>query len=414
MMKLKRMLIGTCCIAFMFSCNTFAFADESLNVELDAPQIVSVETDYISFSDYLEKYGEENVIEGFNEGEAKNQAQILSIGSDRAAAPAAQNKDNTVPNDLYLSLAEGKFLGLDIIGVSDLPPDDLRFSIRLKDDSAPSTPNLTESPKNPVPAAARANNKDSYTNYDVYYSDYKPGSTDLGQAYEPLAGSYFYKYSYAFDNNYLCSTKVRFSNTQLKCGSQQNIMYTYVAAKSAGQTLDFGLMANPSDSTRNKGMYAFINNGTGYWEVEGYPKVSAPSYGNNMMTLENKEVEIRLSIGNKSAEMYMGVNGSMIYYKTLGADIVPYLISGQTNVPLTFIQAMSCVGLPDGSNTNITSESYFKNVRFSNSTLYSTTLGTRAFTTYGPATYYLFACKPSKMSFNYGSNYETCSINYIK
>lgn len=62
---------------------------------------------YISVDDYIAKYGRENVIEGFNRAKAIN--------------------------DLFLSLEEGKFLGLDIIGVSDLSPEDTKLSAKVKD-----------------------------------------------------------------------------------------------------------------------------------------------------------------------------------------------------------------------------------------------------------------------------------------
>lgn len=37
------------------------------------------------------------------------------------------------PNDLYLSVTDGEFLGMDIIGISDLAPDDTRLSIQVRD-----------------------------------------------------------------------------------------------------------------------------------------------------------------------------------------------------------------------------------------------------------------------------------------
>lgn len=126
-----------------------------------------------------------------------------------------------------------------------------------------------------------------------------------------------------------------------------------------------------------------------------------------MMTLENKTVTIRLSIGNGTAEMYMESNGSYIYYKVINMSS---LISGGST-PLTFIQAMSCVEA-NNANTSLTSGSHFKNVKFSNNRLYSFTNGTRNFPTFGSATYYLFACKPSAIDFSYGTNSETISIEY--
>ena len=387
----------------------------STNTELapNAAQMHLTETEYISVSEYLAKYGEENVIKGFNEAEAQNKAMLL--GTDYVSDVADINTVSDEPNDLFLSLQEGKFLGLEILGVSDLPPDDIRLSVKVSDNGFSESQNnqmVTEKNSATTSSLLRASNqKKSYANYDVYYSDNEPNnSTDLiGGAYESNKGSYIYKYSYAYDNNYMCTTQVQFLNTELKCGTQSNNMYTYVAAKSNQQTLDFGLMANPSAYNRNAGMYACYNLGNGAFDVETYPKVQAEEYGNNMMELEDKTVEIRLSIGNGTAEMYMESNGSCIYYKTIN---VSSLISGSSS-PLTFLQAMSCVATPDSVNTSITSGAYFKNVRFNNSKLYSYDSGSaRTFLTYGPYTYYMFVAKPSKVSVNYGSNYELFSINY--
>mgnify|MGYP006956023566 CR=1 FL=1 len=370
---------------------------------------------YISVDEYLEKYGTINVIKGFNKAETEHKVNVLKTANEDEKASLMNDVDtfSAEPNDLYLSITEGEFLGLDIVGISDLAPDDTRLSIQVRDNGVSNIQNklvAAENTDEKTMSTRAANQIRNYTNYRVYFSDNEPNnSTDLlGGAYEPKAGTYMYKYSYAYANNYLCSTEVQFSNTQLKCGTESNNMYTYIAAKSNQQTLDFGLMANPAASNRNKGLYACYNPSGGVFNVEAYPKVQATSYGNNMMTLENKTVTIRLSIGNGTAEMYMESNGSCIYYKTINMSS---LISGGST-PLTFIQAMSCVK-SDGSNTSLTSGSYFKNVRFNNTSLYSfDSSSARSFSTYGPNTYYTFIAKPSKMSFSYGSNYESMSIIY--
>lgn len=410
-MRKSKLFITSGLIAVMAlsSVNVFATGNESAPaIAPNAAQMHSTESDYISVDEYMAKYGRDNVIEGFNKAEAINDAVLNGNTSDISTASIVAPDDNE-PNDLFLSLEEGKFLGLEIIGVSDLSPDDTKFSVKVKDNGFSENHNnlpTEDSTASRSAVAQAANRKVSYANYDVYYSDNLPGTSDLNAAYEPKSGSYIYKYSYAYDNNYLCSAEVQFSNTKLKCGTQNNNMYTYIAAKSSSQTLDFGLMANPSASNRNKGMYACYNTG-GSFVVEAYPKVSA-TVSNNVMTLENKTVEIRLSIGNGTAEMYMGVNGSCIYYKTINMSS---LVSG-TSAPLTFIQAMSCVEA-NGNNTSLTSGSYFTNVRFNNAKLYSyDSSSARSFSTYGPYTYYLFAAKPSKISFGYGSTYESISISY--
>lgn len=419
-MNFKKIIAGASCVAILLSSNIITFA-ETANTAIGAPplasnsaQMLSPKTEYISIDDYFAKYGEENIIAGFNEAEAAHAALLNNESSESVNAIQNDAIDNE-PNDVYLSLKEGKFLGLDIIDVSDLPPDDIRFSVRLKDDSFSERHNIanaTTQPENNNAVARAGNQKKSYAFFDVYYSDNEPLlDGDLyGGAYEPTSGTYMYKFSYAYDNNYLCSTNVQFSNTQLKCGSQQNNMYTYIAAKPGKETLDFGLMANPSADNRNKGMYACYNPGKGVLEVETYPKVQATSYGNNAMTLENKTVTIRLSVGNGTVEMYMESNGSCIYYKV---ENMPGFISG-SGKQLTFLQAMSCVE-HEGKTTNLTSGAYFKNVRFSNTQLYSYDSSfPRSFSTYGPYTYYTFIANPSKMTFvsDSSSNYESMSINY--
>ena len=175
-------------------------------------------------------------------------------------------------------------------------------------------------------------------------------------------------------------------------------------------------MACASATSRNKGMYAFYNNGSGQINVEAYPKVMATSYGNNMMTLENKTVTIRLSVGDASkpgeVEMYMESGGSCIYYNIVNDSYTSSLVSGNANKALTFLEGVSCVEA-NGNNTSLTSGSYYKNIKLKNSKLYSfNSSAAKSFGVYGPNTYYTFVCKPSKLSLTYGSTYENISINY--
>lgn len=397
--------------------------DSEINEKVRSSVYVeNITPNYISVDEYLAKYGAINVIRGFNKAEIAHKVNVLKTAneSERASLQNDIAMFSSEPNDLYLSITDGKFLGKDIIGISDLPPDDTRLSVKIRSDDSNNNQNImmtNEKQNDNIAVANATTTKKSYDNYDVYYSDSEPDNeTDLlGGAYEPKAGTYMYKYSYSHHNNYLCSTNVQFSNTQLKCGTQQNCMYAYVAAKSNQRTFDFGLMANPADSTRNQGLYAFFNPGDNSGiNVEGYPKVQATSYGSNMMTLENKTVTIRLSVGNGTVEMYMEMDGNCIYYKT---EVSESLISG-SSMPLTFVQAMTCVERNE-NDTSLTSGSYFKNVRFYNTCLYSfESSNARPFSAYGQYTYYTFIAKPSKMTFNYdntytgSNNYESMSISY--
>lgn len=401
--------------------NTSVLALEKVDMTPVIGQMKSGNPSYISISEYFQKYGEENIIQGFNMAEIKNEILVLNAGNKEAVAKV-QNKKSNEPNDVFLSLKEGKFLGMEILKVSDLPPDDIHFSVALKADEhfMPSIiPTTTMEEQSPL--ATAKNSILEKPNYTVYYSNYKPTEKDFETSYEPTSGSYVYKYSLSWQSNYLCSVNVTFNNTQLKCGTQSNNMYTYVNAMSNSQAIDFGLMANPSSSFRNKGMYAcYYPKGSKTVYVETSPKVAATSYGNDKMTLENKTVSIKLSVGsNKSTsikpgevEMYIGVNGTCIYYKVLDDDLISNLVSGVSGTPLTFLQAMSCLE-KDNNDTKLTSGSYFKNVTFSDAMLYSyESSSARRFSTYGAYTYYVFECKPSKVDFNYGNDYEAISINY--
>lgn len=399
-MKFKRLTSSMCCMTMLMSLAPATFARSIRTNANEGNIVVSTESNYISFDEYLEKYGEQDVVAGFDKAET----EITGQNNSSIATASVDDEGKS----LFECLQDGEFLGMEVQGVSDISPDNHNFTIKLKDKGYTPTANINVLGE-PIPTSTNAQTIKPYTNYSVYYSDNQPGTTDLNNAYEPLSGSYIYKYSYAFEGNYLCSTDVTFNNTKLRCGTQDNNMYVYVAAKSSQQTLDFGLMANPAASNRNQGLYACYNPGDGSFYVEAYPKVNATSYStsNKTMTLENKTVTIRLSIGTGTAEMYMESGGECIFYKVIDMST---LISG-TSAALTFIQAMSCVEA-NNANTSLTSGSYFRNVKFSNNKLYSYTNGTRNFPTFGSATYYLFACKPSAIDFSYGTNTETISIEY--
>ena len=378
-MKFKKTISGIYCLTLLISITSISYAKSTDNTT-DKNNVIATELNYISFDEYLEKYGGQNVVAGFDKAET----EITGQSNSNTATASVDDEGKS----LFECLQDGEFLGMEVQGVSDISPDNHNFTIKLKDKGYTPTANINVLDE-PIPTSTNAQTIKPYTNYIVYYSDNQPGTTDLNNAYEPLSGSYIYKYSYAFEGNYLCSTDVTFNNTKLRCGTQDNNMYVYVAAKSSQQTLDFGLMANPAASNRNQGLYACYNPGDGSFYVEAYPKVNATSYStsNKTMTLENKTVTIRLSIGTGTAEMYMESGGECIFYKVIDMST---LISG-TSAALTFIQAMSCVEA-NNANTSLTSGSYFRNVKFSNNKLYSYTNGTRNFPTFGSATYYLFAC----------------------
>lgn len=382
--------------------------------------------EYISVDEYIKKYGgEDNVNKAFNQAEVQHEAMLLKAEGkeEKAAALLNEKSTNNGESDLLLSLKEGKFLGLEIESISDLHPTNTNLSIRVKGETIPeaSMINPTELTSDKA-NATRANSTTNGTHsdgsaYRILYSDYCPSYSDINnQLYEPESGSYFYKYGYSWKGDYRCTADVTFNNnTKLYCGSQSVNMYVFIgattssAAVGGAHNIDFGFMANPSASNRNKGLYAVRNIDRGStFDVEAYPKVNISGTSTNPMSLESKTVKMQLTIdtlGNVETVMY--VNGSMIYYKT---QSVTGFVSGN-NASLTFFEAMSCVDA-NGVNTNPTSGSYFKNVNFSNTKLYSYNDGERAFGTYGDDTYCVYICKPADITYSYGTNSESVSIIY--
>lgn len=386
--------------------------------------------DYISIDEYIEKYGGENAINrAFNEGEKKNKAMLLSAAGkeQQAAALLSENKtaDNTT-NDLLLSIKSGEFLGMEILSISDLPPDDINLSVRVNREgaltpavmeSAISNTNISPSTITPRANLVKNGTHSDGSAYTIYYSSQYPSDTDINNTlYEPESGSYFYKYGYSWKGDYRCTAELTFENTELHRGTQEIVGYAFIGATTdnnavgGAHSVDFGLMANPSDSYRNDGLYAFWTFRGIPTNVDMYPKVliDEDASTSNTMVLEDKTIKLQLTIdtlGNVETVMYEG--SSMICYKT---ENVTGFVSGN-NESLSFFEAMSCVD-KEGANTYPDSGAHFTNVLFSDTKLYSYNSGERAFGTYGDNTYCVYICKPNNISYTNGSNSEMVSIIY--
>ena len=153
----------------------------------------NVAPNYISVDEYLEKYGTTNVIKGFNKAEIDHKVNVLKTANEAEKASLNNNVDlfSAEPNDLYTSIIEGEFLGLDIIGISDLAPDDTRLSIQVRDNKAVNAQNNSITSENILERTASTlatNQVKNYTNYRVYFSDNEPDNTNdlLGGAYEHI------------------------------------------------------------------------------------------------------------------------------------------------------------------------------------------------------------------------------------
>ncbi len=406
------LLAGILSIAMLCSISALSvepapLSDSALSVE-SASLSASSPQEYITFDQYLEKYGEETVIEGFKVAEAR------AMGYDQATLDSLSNPDPEVGKSLFESLSEGEFLGFKVLGISDVAPDSPNIMIRL--DREGRMVGSTSSDIS-IDSSIAPQTEVIANNYKYYYTTNKPDQTALNHAYEYNAGSYFYKYSYSWQKCYQCDTTVAFQGTTLHNGTQDCIMYLFLVAKSDTATLDFGLMANPSDSGRNKGLYAFYNYNYNVsrdkkdeFYVESFPKVKASNYdpNSNTITLERKTVTIQLAVNTNQVAMSMESDGSNIFYLVYNA---PGLISN-TQKSLTFLQAMSCVEA-NGKYTQSTNGAYFKPVMFKDSKLY-TAEGTKPFTVMGDYTYFTFVCRPNNITFGYSNpiNVENVSIAY--
>lgn len=364
------------------------------------------------------------VNKAFGRGEVNHKAMLLKAEGKVDEANVilnAKNNNAEEPTDLMLSLKEGKFLGLEIESISDLPPDNINLSIRVKGKNnsgvAIENPSELSSSEQSVSRSINAIYSDTHYDgspYNILYTNDCPDPSDIDSyVYEPQSGSYFYKYGYSWVGDYSITTEVTFKNTMLYTGTQPVNMYVFVGATTDAATnrsIDFGFMANPIASNRNQGLYGVRNiKGVDIWDVDAYPKVNIVGNTTNPMTLEEKTIKLQLIIyqnGDVATTMYLGE--TLIYYKS---EIIDNFKSGNDRT-LTFFQAMSCVDVND-VYTNPSSGAYFRNVKFSNTKLKNyNNSSERNFGTFGNDTYYVYICKPSDISYSYGTNTETVSIEY--
>ena len=431
---MKRIISMTFIVAMILSLNIGVYAEniptkEELGLMTNEEGFITDDwskVNYISVSEYIKKYGgENNVNRAFNQAELKNDAMLLKAEGKLEQANALLNQKVDVankPSDLLASLKEGKFLGLEIEGITDLPPTNINLSVRVKGNMTSRVPNVdstelitNNSNKNMANAKLTKNGYHSDGSaYKILYTDSYPSSSDINtDLYEPESGSYFYKYGYSWKGDYRCTAELKFdNNSKLYTGTQDVNMYIFVGAAadaaSGGAAIDFGFIANPKDNSRNKGLYAVRNIGRGGMDVETFPKVNIVGSTTNPMTLESKTIKLQLTIGDNGVvgtEMFL--NGNLIYHKS---EFISGFASGNDKV-LTFYEAMSCVD-SKCVYTNPKSGSYLKNIKFNNTKLYNINDGEREFGTYGNDTYCVYICKPENISYSYGTNSETVSIEY--
>ncbi|MCI8388110.1 MAG: hypothetical protein HFE63_06545 [Clostridiales bacterium] len=437
-MKHKQIMAAMCCAALLMSVSVSANADNGIQplsqetkfseYSVDREPLKDVE--YISFDEYLEKYGVENVIRGFNEAEAENMRTVLRIGSEDTASLLAKSNEiekSNEPNDLFESLSNGTFLGMEVLGITDVEPNDSRLMISLKNNALPPKPTLNfvepvamngvYASTMPIGTASTMANVivRHGADFTAYYTNSYYDTDNNSFACEPLAGSYMYKSGIEYASDYACNTNLVFNNTQLGCGTQTNIAYIFLAVNSDTNFLELGLMACPNAPERNQGLYAYTSTdatGENQFAVDPLPKVAASSFSKGKMTIDNKTIYVGISVGDGVVELYMGIDGACVFYDYRS---ISGLVSG-VGKTLAFMEAISYVALGadgNGIETDLSSGSYIRNVKFDNPTLISYTLGSRPFMVYNDtSTRFQVLYKPSAISFDYTETSEVFSIDY--
>lgn len=140
-MKLRKVISSILCAVIAITAGMNLVSADSISLDtIKSSTVASQEPDFITFDEYLEGYGVENVINGFKSAERENAVTVLGI-EEEVSIQSSSNE--ALPNDLFLSLSEGKFLGLEILGISDLSPDDVHLTLKLRNDNflTPPLPN---------------------------------------------------------------------------------------------------------------------------------------------------------------------------------------------------------------------------------------------------------------------------------
>lgn len=429
-MKIKALVAAISCTALVMSVNASAISvNEASNlsyVSLAERYSIDVEpledVDYISFDEYRAKYGTYNVIRGFNEAEAKNMREVLSISSPQKAtlmAESLQVEKSSEPNYLFESLLKGEFMGLEIKGISDLEPNDPRMMLELEAEDIVPAPSGFLSGNNTLANSSTGSIKHGIdehgSDYDMYYTD--PNLYGYEYIGEEKAGSYMYKFSHWNQGFYTSRANFVFNNTELYCGSQSNNMYMYINATSSKQHVDFGFVANPDAPERSSGLYVTYM-GIGDPDKNGdpnkrytstYPVVPVVITGSGYMKLANTTVTVGLAVGNGTVEFYMAIGDQTVHYSV--CNEFSGLVSG-VNELLGFLHGVSCVE-SNGMTTDTNSGSYLKNVKIDNPIVISYTDGERPFGVFdGSATNYIILYKPDNMTYSYTDTSETISIIY--
>lgn len=393
---------------------------------------------FISFSDYVAKYGRDNIIKGFKEVEksylSKNSTTSSSIESE------------TEKSSLFSRLETGRFFDMEIIGISDLPPNDSSLRVKLNNpnshyispikkskifDNKNNNTNTIKSNNSIASANNTFYNNDTafpYSPYSVSYSDNFPGYT---VPTEPKAGAYYYKYSYAYAGNYSCNTSINFNGsntndyTTIRYKGVENSAYVYLSAGTNMASIDYGFIASSKNLT---GIYAglytvhnyvdYYNRSNDDYTLSAYPLIPAYSrtvnFDGSVDLVIQGSATLNIAVANGYVAMYATTSGNSDY-RTKSTNLIHFNHdNGLANYPLTFVQAMSFVQ-SDFGQTSLNSGSFFRNVTLKDPILYAIYNPTiKNFSFFGSHTYYSLLYNHNNIS-NIRSSDNTkeyISINY--
>lgn len=283
--------------------------NNEVSSELDLTYISDI--NYISISDYIKKYGEQNIRQGFSEVqniiENEYQTEMLNVNRLDSNEYSRYYDENY---NLLDELLTGTFMGgIKILGISDLPPNDRSISLQL-DDSAYFRSNSSQSKTNNIAQFETENTTtinsralDSCTHNGAYfdknistttpilfdnkvkwyYTSYNPTYT-ICSKWSGNEGALYIKNSLNFQNFWRTEANIEITpNTSIKFIRDKynrfNNAYIYVTAQGSQggwASMDFGLMTAVDKS----GLYMFrYFTGIGNvvpstWYAEGWPMVT--------------------------------------------------------------------------------------------------------------------------------------------
>ena len=441
---------------------------------------------FISPADYIERWGgREAVIQGFSEAlneslmtlhlaameEAMgDSSSIMSFDAQMQLAETVQAEALTEAFSTFEALETGYWLGMEILGVSDVSPCDpyLEFSLdppsyftnRARNWEMISIPDSETAEIGIVPFNANHQSPPSPfvmhqggwqgQSYRVYYRRNQDVFRPYFRVIEPEHGAFVYKHSWANQGYSRAQIGVSFNNTVIQFandsgGNYHHNAFAYVAAQQGLRTLDFGLMA----SRFNRFMFAFhFYTGSTLISFPNFPILHPTSSTWDPQTRAWRSVftgqfNITLHVTGRYDDNNAWVGRQILRIDRVGAllpsfaqtlDRYPTLRWDLTQTPrnngyLTFIQAISFIH--DRGITARNTGTYFGPVLFARQELHLMSAGGRRggpaysvsrrtnFTTTNNAVHggsgavrFIFMQNQNNLRYNFRTATETVTITY--